>query len=303
MRHTTDFSVRYLTDEPVPIRDIIASLQGVETALNEAGKLLPALVKGLDVEKIEIRVQEISQHSPLREIFGVAIFLAFQEQLEEEVPQLFTDATGMIIPDRFDTVITVLAMIVVFYGAGALKDLVFGRGNEGAAEAQLDGLISELAIEMGTSEYQIRQVLKDRYAEKTMFRRLANATSRFFLPSKHQNSAPVEINNRHIPHDVVQDIPADFLVEDAAEQRPSRNFTGALIELHAQDRDHTGRGWAAVVDGVSHDRLRMKLMENVSADEVWRKDRILGDITVIYERIGSDLLAREVHLHRVVGDA
>lgn len=299
MKHVTPLSVRYLTDEPVPIRDIIASLQGVETTLNEVAKLLPTFVDGLKVEKIEIKVREVAQESPLRELFAVALFMAFQKQLEEEIPHIITDATGLIISDRFDTVITVLTLIVVFYGAGALKDLVFGSGAEGAAQAQLDGLIAELSPMIGKSEKHIREVLADRYAEKTLWRRLANATSRFFAPSKHQDSVPVEVNGREIPHHVVRDVPAEFLVEDASEEHASRNFDGVVIELHAQDRDHSGRGWAAVIEGVSHQRLRMKLMTEVSATDLWNQDRVRGDVTVLYERIGSDLVPREIHLHRL----
>ena len=42
-----------------------------------------------------------------------------------------------------------------------------------------------------------------------------------------------------------------FLFDDASEERPSRSFNGVHIELHAQDRDNAGRGWAAVIDSVS----------------------------------------------------
>ena len=78
MRHDTDFSVRYLTDQPVAICDIIESLQGVETILGEMANVLPEFVDGLQVQKIEVRVRELSQESPLRELFLVALFLAFR---------------------------------------------------------------------------------------------------------------------------------------------------------------------------------------------------------------------------------
>lgn len=302
MRHATQFSVRYLTDDPVPIRDIISSLQGVETTLNEMARLLPFFVDGLTVEKIEIKVRQVAQESPLREAFAIALFVAFQKQLEAEVPGLITDATGLIIPDRFDTVVTVVALIVVFYGAAALKDLVFGSGSAGPAKAQLDGLIAELSLQIGKSEGSIREVLAKRYAEKTMWRRLANASSRFFAPSKQQDSAAIEVNGREIPQDTVRDVPAEFLVEDAAEERPSRNFENALIELHAQDRDHAGRGWAAVVEGISATRLKMKLMDGVIATELWGHNKVRGDVSVLYEKIGTDLVPKEVHLHRVTGE-
>lgn len=301
MQHTTDFSVRYLTDGPVSIRDIIESLQGTDTVLHEMSRLLPSFIDGLQVEKLEIKVREVAQQSPLRELFIVALFLAFQKQLEEEVPNLITDATGIIIPDRFDTIVTVVALIVVFYGIGAVKDLVTGNGKSGAAESQLSSLISELSLATGKTEAAIRDVLSARYGEKTMWRKLANATSRFFAPSKRQDSAPVEVNNRRFDREVIQEVPADYLVEDASESFVSRNFANARLELHAQDKDHAGRGWAAVIKEVSDSRLRLKLMEDVSAEDIWGHDIVNGDVTVIYNRIGSDNVPKEIHLNRVNG--
>lgn len=301
MQHTTSFSVRYLTEGSVPIRDIIESLQGTDTVLQEMSRLLPHFIDGLQVEKLEIKVREVAQESPLREVFLVALFLAFQKQLEEEVPNLITDATGIIISDRFDTIVTVVALIVVFYGVGAIKDLVTGNGPAGAAEVQLSSLISELSTATGKTENSIREVLAKRYGEKAMWRRLANATSRFFAPSKRQESAPVEVNNRRFDHDLIQEIPAEYLVEDASDAHLSRNFQNARLELHAQDRDHSGRGWAAIIREISESRIRLKLMDDVNAEEVWGHDIVNGDVTVIYDRIGTEMVPKEIHLNRVNG--
>jgi hypothetical protein len=299
MQHNSQFSVRYLTNDPVPIREIIESLQGTETILNEMARLLPSFVDGLKVEKIEIKVREIAQESPLRELFLVALFMGFQKQLEEEVPNLITDTTGIIIPDRFDTLVTVLALIVVFYGTGALKDLVFGVGPAGASENQLNGLIKELSVTVGRTEESIREVLSKRYGDKSMWRRLANATSKFFSPSKHQDSAAIEVNDRLFSREIVADVPADYLVDHESDTQPSRNFSAVRLEMHAQDRDHAGRGWAAIANGISQKRLRVKLMDDVSSQEIWGHDVVTGDITVVYDRVGTELVPNEIHLHRV----
>ena len=50
--------------------------------------VLPAFIDGLSVEKLEIKVREIAQESPLREVFAAALLVAFQKQLEAEVPNL-----------------------------------------------------------------------------------------------------------------------------------------------------------------------------------------------------------------------
>lgn len=299
LRHNTDFSVRYLTADPVPIRDIIASLEGAEMAIRETGKILPLLIDGLTVEKVEIKVREISQESPLRELFAIALFVSFQEQLQSEIPPLITDLTGVIISERFDAIVTIVTLIVVFYGAGALKDLVFGKGKAGAASAQLDGLIAEVSPLLGMSERRIREILDERYSEPTLLRRITKSASRFFTPSKQQNSSPMEVNGREIERQTIMDIPAEYLADDASSERPSRFFKDAIIELRSEDKDHSGKGWAAIVRSISPTRLKMKLMEDVSTLDVWGKDTITGDISVIYDKVGSENIPKEIHLHVV----
>lgn len=301
MRYDTNFAVRYLTEDPVSIREIIESLQGVETILGEMGYVLPKLVDGLQVQRIEVRVREIGQESPLREIFLVSLFLAFQEELESEMVENVASMTGYNIPENWDTMVTVLALILVFYGAGAIKDLVIGKVDPGPSERMLDGLILELANDTGKSPADIRQTLDDRYGDKTLWKRITKATSRFFGPSKRQDSAPIEVNNRQIDRETVHDVPPQYLVDHEADAKPARPFENVVLELHAKDRDNAGKGWAAVPRGITDQRVRLKLMEDVSAADVWGREVVRGDITVVYDRVGSDMVPREIHLHRILG--
>lgn len=299
MNYQSEFSVTYLTPDPTLVKDVIASLQGIETTLGEVGRVLPLLVPGLKVDKIDIRVREITQNSPLRELFVASLMVAFQKDLEREVPDLISAATGLPIPERMDATVTVLALIIVFYGIGAIRDLVFGVGKDSRSSEMLDDMINDLAATMGVSPKHIRKTLEERYAEKTLWKRLANATSRFFMPSKRQDSASVLVNEIHIGQEIVREIPDSFRVDDALDEPVTRNFNDAILDLHAQDKDHAGRGWAAVVQGLSDQRARLKLMAGVAADSIWGHDRVVGDITVIFERLGMDLLPREIHLHRI----
>lgn len=303
MRRDTDFTVRYLTDETVPIRDIIESLQGIEAIFAEVGKVLPSLVEGVSVQRVEVKAREIAQESPLRELFAIALFMTFQEDLEREVPTNLENVTGIHIPDNWDAIVTVLAMILVFYGVGAIKDLVFGSSGDGPSKRMLDGLIGELATSTGSRPERIREQLDQRYGDRTLWKRLANAASRFFTPSKKQKSAPIEINGRPIDHETVQDVPAQYLIEHEADTRPARSFADVTLELHAQDRDHAGRGWAAIPRGITDQRLRLRLMDDVSTTELWGHDLVRADVTIIYDRVGLEVVAKEIHVHRVNGAA
>jgi len=301
MRHDTTFSVRYLTNDPVAIRDIIESLQGVETILGEMGNILPDFIDGLQVQKVEVRVRELAQESPLRELFLVALFVAFQKSLEPEVIGHLEHATGYDIPQNWETIVTVVALILVFYGVGAIKDLVVGKAAGGPSDRMLDSLIEELANDTGKTPKYIRERLEARYGDKTLWKRLANATSRFFGPSKRQHSAPIEVNKRPIDHDTVKDVPAQYLIDHEADERPSRPFRNVQLEMHAQDKDNSGKGWAAVPRGITDDRLRVKLMPEVAPSEVWGHNIVHADITLVYEKIGADLVPKLIQLDRVLG--
>jgi len=303
LRHDTNFAVRYITEKPVPVRDIIESLRGVETVLNETGKLLPKFVDGLAVEGLEIKVKEIAQESPLRELFLLTLIIAFQDDLEDGVTDAIEAATGYTVPANFEALVTVVALIVLFYGVGAVRDLVMGPATDGPARRKLKGLIQELADNTGKTPEQIEQVLDERYGETPMVKRVANAASRFFTPSKRLDSAPVEVNDREIDHETVEDIPAPYLIEHEQDIKSTRNFYDVGLELHAQDKDHAGRGWAAIVEGVTDKRVRLKLMEDVDPSDLWNKNRVNGDITIKYERVGDQLNPVEVQLHEVVKKA
>ncbi|AKM06639.1 hypothetical protein [Pelagerythrobacter marensis] len=299
MRQDADFRVRYLTEDPVPVRDIIESLRGIETVLAETGRLLPKFVDGLIVDGIEIKVREIAQESPLRELFLFTLVVAFQKDLEDGVTEVIEATTGYAVPANLEALVTVVALIVVFYGVGTIRDLVMGPVVDGPARTRLKGLIQELSDETGKTPEQIKKVLDERYGEPTMMKRVANAASRFFTPSKRLDSAPVEVNDREIDHETVQDIPAPYLIEHEQDFKPTRNFFDVELELHAQDKDHAGRGWAAIVRGVTERRIRLKLMEDVDPSDLWNKDRVQGDVTIKYERVGDKLNPIEVQLNNV----
>lgn len=299
MRHDTQFAVRYLTNDPVPIREIVESLLGVETVINETVAMLPRMIDGLTIQSFEIKVREIAQESPLRELFLVSLIIGFQQDLERHVPDHISALTGIEIPDNMDSIVTILAMIIVFYGIGALKDLVTGNGQDGESARQLNNLVAALSADTGKTEKQIRNELAEKFSEPSKIKKLANATTRFLLPSKRQGGVAVEVNEQTIATDVMREVPADYVVEHEEDSPTSRSFTGVRLELHAQDRDHTGKGWAAIVRGVSEKRLRLKLMDEVSATDLWGNDAVEGDITVIYAKVGADMVPTEIHLHRI----
>lgn len=276
---TVPHSVVYETDGKVPLDRVIESLQAQRQLLMEAVPVLEALVSDLKIDAISISVVEISNQSPLREAFLVALIVAFQNDLSKEVPAAIQELTGVTVPTSYHTIVTFVAVLVMFYGMDAAYRHISRRLGTSRASRQLDAVVTDLAAQLNVPEDRIRHILHERYT-KGRLGRLMDAVVKFGSPSKGENNAPIVVGGRRLERDDVAEIPA---ISQPLEDEPDRSepFENVEIELHAQDIDKTKQGWAGVPKGHSQSRLRMELYPPITPDEIWGKGTIRGDIILV----------------------
>ena len=153
-------SVTYETQTVTPIADIIAALQGADIAIQDAVSLLPSLIRGVHIERSQVNVLRLSQESPLRELFLVALLVTFQD----ESPAI-RDSTDDRRPFQgqhsgsYDSIVTIVTMIVLFYGAAFLKDAAVKAVQDGALRRKLNNMIAQLARATGKTEDEVRAIL------------------------------------------------------------------------------------------------------------------------------------------------
>lgn len=300
MRVEIPFEVTYQTPNIVQLEDVIDGLISAKLLIEEGGYNLGHLVPGLQIEQVQVGIRSITQESPLRELLLVAIFVAGQKDLEHEVPALVEQLMGTPVPENFKTLLTLSVLVALFYGIGYVKDLVTHISTDSNVKKQLDAIIKDLSGRTGKTEDEVRKFLDQHYKPKSKIKTLAAMAVRFFKPSKSQSNAPIMINDREISKDVISDIPANYLYEEVIEAETSRQFPRVELELHAQDRDREASGWAAVPKGISDKRLKMRLVDGVSPNELWGRDQIYGNVIVKYKRVGTDMVPTEIHLTRVL---
>jgi hypothetical protein len=293
------FVVEYETPNMVPIDEIIDSLISIKMLLEEGSGNLPHFVRGLSVDQVQVYMRTISQESPLREVLLVSLFLAFQKNLEDEVPEVIQKITGTHVPDQFHTLVTVLVLIAIFYGAAYVKDIVAATHQNSHVRRQLNSLVAELAQITGMAENEIRKFLEERYKTEGRIKVLANAAIGFFRPSKSQSNSPIRIGDRQIDSNLVSDVPVGYAYEESLGTEGAREFHAVDLELHAQDRDKGKTGWAAIPKGISDKRLKMRLVDGVNPGDLWGKNQVKGDIIIKYKRVGLDMVPTEIHLRRV----
>ena len=293
-------SITYDTRDATPIGDIIAALQATDAAVSDAVSLLPSFVDGLRVESVHLSVQQLTQESPLRELFLVALFIAFQDGLEAEVPTMLEDIFRVNIPDSYDTLVTLVTVIVIFYGAAFVKDVAVKASENGAIRRQLNSLISELSAAISKPEDEIRDILAARFGKPAPANRLVKTVRGFFRPAKREGASAISFDRKSIPSDVVREVPYPEEVEEKEDLEKYESHSGVTLEIHAQDKDKANTGWAAVPRGITERRLKMRLIEPVSVSDIWTKDEIVGDITIVSKATADGFVPSEIHLNRVV---
>ncbi len=298
---TVPHLVQYDTPQPVPISDLIASLNGLQATAGEVGALLESCVNGLKVEKVSVSVRSISQESPLREWFIITLMVTYQSDLSKELPVLLEELFGVDIPDNYDTLVTVSSLVVIFYILDATYRKVIGADASVQMARMLDGLIKELANSTGCSEDKIREFLRDRY-DKGRLRKLVNAAIGFFRPSKRQNNVSAKVGSRIISKEVMREIPGDVAEDVHEPETSSHQYSNVEIELHAQDRDRAKQGWAAVVPAISDARVKMQIFPPIQPEDVWTHQKIRGDIIAVFRDDGGDLTPTQYHLIRLGND-
>ncbi len=299
MEISIPFKVEYKTEQPVPIPEIVDSLLSIQQILEEAAANLETFVPGLKVENVVIRVQEIS-HGSLKEILLIGLFAYFQEDLEREVPALIEEFTGVVMPENTHTLLTILALVALVYGADFVKNLVAGTLRDTPTKVWKRNLIKELAATTGKDEAEVTRLLDERYGPKTKIKQLGDAAVKFFKPSKQQNNAPIQIGNQRIDPPLIADVPADYLYEDASEVERSAPHYGVRLEIHQKDRDRENSGWAAVPVGLHPKRLTMKLVDGVAAEDLWESEDLVADIILISKRRGLEFVPAEIHVTRLI---
>ena len=276
----TPHQIVFETEEPVPISEIVASLLGAEQLFRDVGPLLEASFPGLKVEKINVSVREISQESPLRELFVVGLIATFQKDLEKDVPFVIEQLTGTHIPEQYNSIVALIFCIVAFYGI----DFIYSQVNRGAfskhIREQFEDFTTELSKETGLSEEKISSILQSRYG-KSRISVLAHSALGFFSPSKRNRNVPVVIDGHRIGSEIISDIPSDVQIDSADVPETVKPFEDVQIDLHAQDIDHSKQGWAAVVPKIGSKRLRMEIYPTIRPEEIYTKKRLRGNIMLV----------------------
>jgi hypothetical protein len=291
------FEVNYRSTRLVPLDEVIDTLVAIRSLINDSVDFIPLVSDNVTLDGFYISVRQVSQNSPLREVFLVTLFLAFQDDIKGALGQAYQEMTGQELSSHFEGLLALIVMTIIYYGVGAAKDIATQSISDGPSKRLLNMISDDVATMTGKSKKQIIANLKKRYEKEGKRTTLAKNVARFFGPSKQDDNSPVLIGRHSIPKNVIAEVPSVYILEHAVQERQHKDYINAVVRIHAMDKDRSKSGWAATVDGVVDKRVPLKLFETANPESLWGKETVHADITVVSQWNGNSYEPKEIHIH------
>lgn len=274
--------VIYDFDEPATISEVIKSLKANEKLIADAIVIFQRCLPGVEVPSYRIELKEINQGSPLKELIAVSMVIGFQEDLEDEVPDIIKALTGVNIPEQYDTVLTVLVVAAALYGGLSLIEVMFKRGKASSPglSADYDRTINVAGDLIQVPSSAIDEAVQERMSGKR--RRVAAKTARdFFLPAKRRKARSIKSSSKaSIGSAAISEIPSELDEEDAGPVTDMYVQEKTIVEFRAHDLDSEKSGWAAVVREAFPKRRKLHLAPDILPMQIFGKTKVVADVQV-----------------------
>lgn len=259
----------------VSLSDIAATLIAHEKLLPIISEILERSLPGLSVQYSTISLDKI-ERSSLLEHFFVAIFIVFQKELQEEVPDAITAITGIQVSDRYDTLVTVLFLLVLYYGAARL----LGKKEKGASPvpASIEGgyeeYLSRTAKQLGVTERAVEAAINESVGPRRLPTVMRSAVDLIRPAKRGGNGRIAPLGLPEIPASTIADFPSDIALAEIGDDTVPLPFNDATLRLRAIDKDKSDRGWAGILeaDGIKTKRLPVRLYPTIDREALAKMD-------------------------------
>jgi hypothetical protein len=293
--------VRYDVAGHIPISVIAESLVANGKLAMEAAFLLEALIPGMVIERAEVSVRRISHESPLQQAFVVAVVAAFQKDVARDVPLIFTDITGLELPERYHTLLTVIVLMIAIYGISKAIERLFPARKTDRIEENFRNLTVVAGDLIQMPPAQIEATIRGRLVDKKQTN-MGMAIRNFFAPTIGKDGATIVGGGSEISSPALAQIP-NFFTADAGTQGDvidTKFENNQRVVIHAMDRDRSKLGWAGHIPDLFNERVPMKLDKSIDPESLFTKTEITGDVLIVYDvNDDGEKTPHEFHLLRI----
>ncbi|MGL1920480.1 MAG: hypothetical protein OCD03_05605 [Hyphomicrobiales bacterium] len=268
--------------DKISVTDVANSLIANEQLVLEASKLLEKLFPSLEIDRVKVKFKSVSINSPLEETLWLTLYANYQEDLEKDVPVLIEDITGVEIPDKYDTLITILVILIAVYSIKYISKKIFEKDDKQKSPSiEISGNYNKVLIESseitGIDVKDVEKTLINSYSDKENLS-LAKKSLELIAPAKKSGVGNLSGGGVEISEETIMSAPHDFEFEALEVEEALEEIEDIELVIHANDMDSAKKGWGAHIPSISSRRIRMQISPEIRLSKIYGKRKINGRI-------------------------
>ena len=271
-------SVTYDFDGRASVAEVAKSLVAQEKMVKDALAILEMVFPNLSFDKPVVSVREVSQSSPLRTYLTTAVIAVYGQELGEDVPDILNTLFGVDVPDSYDSIISVLVLLIAVFGAEWLwRKIATEVKDLRELRAERARLLTLAANQASVTEDHLEEAI-DRVLSKHK-RSVMKASADFLEPAKRHKARAISVPGAEIGTEAIKELPSDV---DMAKYEPPtemREIENAIVRFRAHDLDKN-KAWAATIDEISPDRRPLHLAPDVRPEQLFERAEVRANVLV-----------------------
>lgn len=288
-------SIAYPNAAHPTLTDIANTFIAHEKLVVLLAELLERFLDGVEIKSIKIELERAEVGS-IYEHFLVALFLVFQKDLEKDVPDVIEALTGHRVDGRFDTLVTVLLFVLLFWGARYLGSRVMRKSAPEAPTAvppaiqgDYNTYVHIAADQLNISPEQLERAV-EKVAQGNKRQTLGRAAADLFRPAKRGSDGRIVAEGiPEVSPAAIAEFPNEAALADLGRDTEIEPYQNVVVEIRATDREKRAQGWAGIleVEGLER-RVPIILFPTIDMTALAQCRRARVDAMVETKSIGED---------------
>lgn len=282
-----EHSLVYTNKEPVPIDDVLASLEAMKRISKRFLPTTLSRLTGSDIVGVEVLVDAF-EYGSFKESFWLQLVFSSERSMKR-FQKAFQkgDLAGMYkelpLGDKpVVKTIVVSAVIAALISYGTLK---FVSQNGTKSEKALVEANNNTVIMIGAEAYQtdpkvFQGVIEAVTAGKQ--KQLAQDAAKILAPAQNEIGAKLEMGHSlEMPSAVIQAMPRDV---EFNPHETEKTITGAVVDIRQTNRDSANSGWRGIIRDVVEEKVKLTLGEGVEISDLAGRLDVTADVKVRYRQ-------------------
>lgn len=270
------YGLTYNTSKPVPIPEIVKSLQSLENLLKRTPAFVEKAYKDIKIIETEVFVSRIESGSLIEDFVVKYVFK--ERENYDAAKKVFED----IMSDN-TAIRTVVAMGIgglMMYGAMQ----VIPKGEPSSHIEAYDNTIINVGGTVDFSADDFKAVLDSIKDKKSVAKDAVGA----LRPAKLDAGSSIAISGisaLDIPKEAIKEAPSSYEPPEPKEREVQ--YKAVDLVIYASDRDKTESGWAGIIPTVVDKRTSLSLGDGIKPEKLHGRLRVKADV-IVHERFNAN---------------